>query len=151
LDLTNAENELFGTSTTKAQHFTQYGLKNSTVSSTLADASLIKMMNPLYYIGTKGTTTSSYWRIRQGTVDNDTSLAVSTLLSAKLENSGFNVDFSMPWDQSHGGDYDLDELFEWTDDIVASSKASPSSNGKKIANTSNNGKGSNVSKNAKNS
>lgn len=151
LDLTNAENELFGTSTTKAQHFTQYGLENSTVSSTLADASVIKMMNPLYYIGTKGTTSSSYWRIRQGTVDNDTSFAVPTLLSAKLENSGFNVDFSMPWGQSHGGDYDLDELFDWTDSIVASSKASSSSNGKKLANTSNNGKGSNVNKNAKSS
>lgn len=121
LDLNNAENELFGTKTTNAQHFTQFGLRHSTVDGTISDAQTVKMMNPMYYIGTKGTTTSKYWRVRQGTVDNDTSFAIPAILSAKLQNKGLNVDFALAWNQSHGGDYDLDELFAWTDKIVASS------------------------------
>ena len=27
------------------------------------------------------------------------------------------VDFFMPWNQGHGGDYDLNELFDWIDSI----------------------------------
>ena len=39
--------------------------------------------------------------------------AIPVVLATKLQNNGFNVDFTMPWDQGHGGDYDLDELFAW--------------------------------------
>lgn len=124
LDLSNAENELFGTATTNAQHFTQFGMDHSTAGGSLADASLVKMMNPMYYIGTEGTTTSKYWRIRHGTVDKDTSLAIPAILATKLENSGFDVDFSLPWDQPHSGDYDLDELFDWIDKVCDTASAS---------------------------
>ncbi len=47
VDLSNPENELFGTATIKAQHFTQLGKDNSTVGGSLADATLVKMMNPM--------------------------------------------------------------------------------------------------------
>ncbi|MEC0233794.1 subtype B tannase [Paenibacillus kribbensis] len=119
LDLSNGENDLFGTATTKGQHFTQYGVTNSKVSGTLADASIIKMMNPMNYIGKEGATNASNWRIRFGTMDSDTSLAIPTILAADLKNSGLNVDFALAWGVPHRGDYDLDELFNWMDGISA--------------------------------
>ena len=39
-------------------------------------------------------------------------------LAIKLKNSGKIVDFAAPWGQGHGGDYDLDELFDWIDTVV---------------------------------
>lgn len=144
LDLSSGENQLFGTATIDTQHFTQYGKDHSKAGGSLADATVVKMMNPMNYIGTKGTTTAKYWRIRHGTLDKDTSLAIPTILATGLANNGFNVDFAMPWDQPHGGDYDLDELFAWIGKIcdTSSSKASTSAiptyssvmvNGKKVA------------------
>ena len=53
-----------------------------------------------------------------GTADRDTSLAIAAILAAKLQNSGKRVDFALPWDVPHSGDYDLDELFDWMDNIV---------------------------------
>jgi len=113
LDLRSGENQLFGTATVDAQHFTQFSLEHSAVNGPLADASIVKLMNPLNYIGAEGTMTSTYWRIRHGTIDRDTSLAISVILATALENNGFNVDFALPWDRPHSGDYDLDELFAW--------------------------------------
>jgi len=113
LDLNTCENELFGTALLDAQHFTRFGVENSTVNGTLADAAIVKLMNPMPYIGTEGAHTARHWRIRHGTLDSDTALAIPVILAKKLENSGCNVDFTLPWDQRHGGDYDLEELFSW--------------------------------------
>lgn len=116
MDLGSPENNLFGTATTDSQHFTQFSSDNST-DHTLADTAIVKMMNPMYYIGTRGVTMARYWRIRHGTIDPHTSLAIPVILSTKLQNNGFKVDFEMPWDQGHSGDYDLDELFAWIDQV----------------------------------
>ncbi|WP_138495028.1 subtype B tannase [Paenibacillus pinistramenti] len=129
LDLSNGENQLFGTETVDAQHFTQYSLENDTAGGTMADAQIIKMMNPLNYIDADGASTSQYWRIRIGTKDSDTSLAVSTILATTLQNKGYNVDFSMPWDIPHSGDYDLDELFAWADQVVAAGSTDSQTSG----------------------
>lgn len=114
------ENTLFGTSTVNSQHFTQYSEDNSTVDAAIANEKMIKMMNPMYYIGNSGSTTSKHWRIRHGTKDRDTSLAIPVILATKLSNEGYDVDFSLPWDRPHSGDYDLEELFGWVDQIVKS-------------------------------
>ncbi|MTI58641.1 MAG: alpha/beta hydrolase [Firmicutes bacterium] len=71
------------------------------------------------YIGNEGTTIARYWRIRHGAVDRDTSLAISVILTTKLKNNGFNVNFAVPWGQGHGGDYDLDQLFAWIGKVVS--------------------------------
>lgn len=118
LDLSTGENQLFGTSTVDQQHFTKYGMEHSAEGGKLADEKIIKLMNPMHYIGAKGTTTAKYWRIRHGSLDRDTSLAIPVILSTTLENKGFNVDFAIPWGEKHGGDYDLDELFAWMDSIT---------------------------------
>ncbi|VBB09543.1 alpha/beta hydrolase fold [Lucifera butyrica] len=119
LDLSNPENSLFGTATVNAQHFTQFSKDHSTVGGSLAAASIVKLLNPMNYIGTKGTTTAQHWRIRHGAVDKDTALAIPVILATKLENKGFDVDFAVPWGQGHGGDYDLNELFVWIDKVCA--------------------------------
>lgn len=49
--------------------------------------------------------------------DRDTSLAIPALLALKLEGSGCTVDFEAVSGQGHGGDYDLDKLFDWIDSI----------------------------------
>jgi hypothetical protein len=113
LDLRTPENSLFGTATIDTQHFTQFGKEHDAAGGSLADEAIVKLMNPMGYIGTKGTATAKRWRIRHGTVDRDTSLAIPVILATTLENKGFNVDFALPWNRPHSGDYDLEELFAW--------------------------------------
>jgi hypothetical protein len=113
LDLGAAENELFGTETVNARHFTAFGQEHGTGKGTLADPTIVKLMNPMNYAGAQGTTTARFWRIRHGSVDRDTSPAISTMLATKLANSGCEVDFALPWGVGHSGDYDLDDLFTW--------------------------------------
>ncbi|MCP1659734.1 subtype B tannase [Neisseria perflava] len=114
MDLSTGENQLFGNATTDKQHFTAFSMQNSTVKgATLADAQTVKVMNPLNYIGSGAVKIPQNWRIRVGTNDRDTSLAVSAMLAAKLQNSGYTVDYALPWGVPHSGDYDLDELFAW--------------------------------------
>lgn len=111
------ENELFGTEEVQFRHFTEYSKEHSAAGGGLADMKQVKMMNPMNYIGDKESTTAKHYRIRHGAVDRDTSLAISALLTAKLRNSGTDVDFAYPWGKPHSGDYDLDEMFAWIDSI----------------------------------
>lgn len=60
-----------------------------------------------------------YFRIRHGEYDRDTSLAVSAMLTVKLRNTGYHVDYHAPWDSPHSGDYDLEELCAWIDEICS--------------------------------
>ena len=117
LDLSAGENQLFGNATTDKQHFTEFSSRHSTVKASTADAAAVKMMNPLYYIGEAQTTTARHWRIRHGTKDKDTGLAVPVILATYLQNKGFDSDLELPWDRPHSGDYDLDALFRWIDSI----------------------------------
>ena len=87
------------------------------LSQYMADWQTVKMMNPMYYIGNPDVQTAPNWRIRHGTLDRDTALAIPAILALKLKNNGKSVDFKVPWRQGHGGDYDLPELFAWTDRI----------------------------------
>lgn len=118
LSLENGENTLFGTQSVDAQHFTPYSKANSKVAGSMADPQIVKMMNPMQYLAAPGTDTSRHWRIRTGTADKDTSHAISAILATRLMNSGYNVDYWLPWNVPHSGDYDLNELFAWTDSIV---------------------------------
>ncbi|TAH13362.1 MAG: alpha/beta hydrolase [Curvibacter sp.] len=114
LDLSNGENDLFGTSLRGAQHFTAFAAQHSLVPDAgLADTKVIQMMDPMHYIGAPDARTAGLWRVRHGTLDRDTSLAIPTVLATTLQNKGYNVDFALPWDVPHSGDYDLDALFQW--------------------------------------
>ena len=116
VDLSTGENQLFGSQTQDKRHFTAFAAQHSTVKGAgKADAQTVKMMSPMPYIAH---TPTQHWRIRVGTNDRDTSLAVSAILAAKLQNSGKSVDYALPWDVPHSGDYDLNELFDWIDGIA---------------------------------
>lgn len=114
VDNTSGENNEFGTATLDNQHFTAFGQAHSTaVGATSADPALVRMMNPMGYIGAPGTTASRLWRIRHGSLDSDTAAAIPAILATRLANAGYSVDLALPWDRPHSGDYDLDELFAW--------------------------------------
>ena len=87
------------------------------VSQYMADSKVITMLNPMDFIGRTDVQTAPHWRIRHGALDRDTALAIPALLALKLKNNGKSVDFKVPWGYGHDGDYDLPELFAWTDRI----------------------------------
>lgn len=117
LNATSGENNLFGTYTENNRHFTLYSAERSSNQSiNLADPQIVKRMNPMYYLDNPNA--AEYWRIRVGTADRDTSLAISAILAIKLQMAGKNVNYETPWSVPHSGDYDLEELFQWVDEIV---------------------------------
>ena len=87
------------------------------LSQYMANGLVIKMMNPMRYIGNPDVQTAPHWRIRHGALDRDTALAVPAMLAVKLKNNDKAVDFKVAWGYGHAGDYDLPELFAWTDRI----------------------------------
>lgn len=117
LTMDSAENNLFGTDTQDCCHFTEYSRRYSKAGAVGAAQEVIRCMNPLYYLGDENADTAHYWRIRHGECDRDTSLAVSVILTRKLAEQGCEVDYQVPWDTGHSGNYDLKELFDWIDDI----------------------------------
>ncbi len=119
--LETAENELFGAEDIKGRHFTRFGKEHSAVKGELAEEEVIRMMNPMNYIGEKDCNTAKHYRIRHGAADRDTSLAISAILVLKLKSAGVETDFAYPWGIPHSGDYDLKELFEWIDEICQDS------------------------------
>ncbi len=118
LDLSSGENNLFGTASVNSQHFTAFAAeRNSAANATRVDDKPVKMMNAMRYIGSTDARTSAHWRVRHGSIDRDTSLAIPTILVTTLQNKGYTVDFAMPWDVPHSGDYDLDQLFAWMSQV----------------------------------
>lgn len=51
-------------------------------------------------------------------VTEDTAFSVSINLATKLQNSGKDVSFKLPWNRPHSGDYALNELFAWLAEIL---------------------------------
>ncbi|WP_334333343.1 subtype B tannase [Companilactobacillus sp. HBUAS59544] len=117
LEMKNPEPNLFGDGTIASKHFTTFSQKHSKVASQLADEKTVTAINPLTYIGKAKT--AKYWRIRHGASDRDTSFAIPVILATTLKNAGYQVDFAMPWNTPHSGDYDLRDLFSWIDKICA--------------------------------
>ena len=115
INLRSPENEEFGTETAFARHFTTFSKEHSEVNGDMAEDEVIKMLNPIRYIGEADT--AKHWRIRHGSFDRDTSLAIPVILATMLENAGCQVDFHLPWGLPHSGDYDLPQLFAWSDEI----------------------------------
>lgn len=111
------ENEVFGTKEVLGRHFSQFAYEHSSINGDLAEQDQVKMMNPMYYVDDAKADKAKHFRIRHGSVDRDTSLAISNLFAAKLRNAGIDTSLEHPWGIPHAGDYDLDELFAWIDEI----------------------------------
>ncbi|WAC74042.1 alpha/beta hydrolase fold domain-containing protein [Roseateles sp. SL47] len=120
--LETGENQLFGDASIDKRHFTDYSLRHSTVSGAArADAGTVKSMDAMQQLLDARAKVSSHWRIRHGSVDRDTSLAVPTLLAAAARQRGAAVDLALPWGRPHSGDYDLEALFDWAEAAVRQS------------------------------
>lgn len=119
-DLSSGENSLFGNATVDARHFTDFALTPQSASGAQrAEERLVKMMNAMRYIGAPDARNAMHWRLRHGSADRDTSLAIPTLLATTLQHHGRSVDFAMPWGVPHSGDYDLYQLFMWMRKVAA--------------------------------
>lgn len=120
VDLSRGENQLFGDDNTDKKHFTEFSMKNTTQQGKMADKNIVNLMNPMPFILKKefANNLPKYWRIRHGSKDRDTSLAIPILLGEALKQRGYEVDLSLPWDKGHSGDYDLEELFQWIEQII---------------------------------
>ena len=115
------ENSLFGTSTTDNNHFTITAALHDTTTNQdvyVENAKIVTMMNPMNYLDSPAATNARFYRIRYGTADSNTSVAIPLIVGTRAQNLGYRVDMATPFDVDHSGDYDLEELFNWMDNIV---------------------------------
>ncbi|WP_300503223.1 alpha/beta hydrolase [uncultured Duncaniella sp.] len=117
IDTPSPENKVFGNDKGEAANFTDFSLRhrlhnpNAKLDKDMVER--VAIMNPMNYIGSDKSDVAPNWYIRHGAKDRDTSFLVPINLATKLQNSGKNVDFALPWNRPHSGDYNLDDLFRW--------------------------------------
>ena len=117
----SGENSLFGTSTNDTNHFTITAALHDTTPNNdvyVENAKIVTMMNPMNYLGSPSATNAKYYRIRYGTADSNTSVAIPLIVGTRAQNLGYSVDMTTPFGVDHAGDYDLQDLFNWMDSIV---------------------------------
>ena len=117
----SGENSLFGTSTSDTNHFTITAALHDTTPNNdvyVENAKIVTMMNPMNYLGSPSATNAKYYRIRYGTADSNTSVAIPLIVGTRAQNLGYSVDMATPFGVDHAGDYDLQDLFNWIDSIV---------------------------------
>ncbi len=117
----SGENSLFGTSTSDTNHFTITAALHDTTTNNdvyVENAKIVTMMNPMNYLGSPSATNAKYYRMRYGTADSNTSVAIPLIVGTRAQNLGYSVDMATPFGVDHAGDYDLQDLFNWMDSIV---------------------------------
>ena len=117
----SGENSLFGTSSSDTNHFTITAALHDTTPNNdvyVENAKIVTMMNPMNYLGSPSATNAKYYRIRYGTADSNTSVAIPLIVGTRAQNLGYSVDMATPFGVDHSGDYDLQDLFNWMDSIV---------------------------------
>ncbi|MCD8100370.1 MAG: S-layer homology domain-containing protein, partial [Oscillospiraceae bacterium] len=83
----------------------------------------IRMTSAVDYLVKPGDATpATYWYVRHGVLDRDTSFAVESTLfyslysSDAVEDDNINVGFA--WLQGHAGNYDVQEAYTWLDEVL---------------------------------
>jgi hypothetical protein len=119
----SAENKVFGNSKGEAANFTEYSLRartgNKKATLDKAMQERVYIMNPMNFIGgDSDSQLAQHWYIRHGAKDRDTSFLVPINLATKLQNAGYDVNFALPWNRPHSGDYNLDDLFSWIKSVL---------------------------------
>ena len=117
----SGENQEFGDDTGSSVNFTDYSLRHATgdVDATI-DADLaerVRLLNPMRMAIDPSSTVAAHWYIRHGARDRDTSFPVPINFATRLMNQGRNVNFKLPWNRPHSGDYALNELFAWMNSL----------------------------------
>lgn len=120
-DNATPENRVFGDTAGNPSNFTEFSLRKrtgdteATLPAPLTDR--IGLMNPMPFIREGKSGIARHWYIRHGAKDRDTSFLVPVNLATRLRNAGYDVDFALPWNRPHSGDYNLDDLFRWIDSV----------------------------------
>lgn len=113
----SGENEEFGNSKGSSVNFTTYSLVKATGNSKAVLGKEIeenvRLLNPMCMMDEEGSCIAPHWYIRHGAIDRDTAFPIPINLATKLENKGKDVNFKLPWNRPHSGDYALNELFGW--------------------------------------
>jgi hypothetical protein len=115
------ENSEFGNESTDALNFTDWGLSKARGMDTIVDQSVkdrVYLLNPMNFIGAGNTKTAPHWYIRHGSFDRDTSFTAPVNLYRMLAKNKIDANFAIAWDRGHMGDYDLDEMIKWINDIT---------------------------------
>ncbi len=117
-DTPTGENEEFGNSQGSSVNFSAYSIEKTGQKTNDELEARVFMMNPMNFIKDKASNQAPNWYIRHGARDRDTSFPVPVSLATMLMNNGFNVNFALPWNRPHTGDYNLDDLFTWIKQIT---------------------------------
>lgn len=117
------ENLLFGDAEGRPSNFTKfsYNHRKDDPGEPLPEelSYRVYLMNPMNFIGTSTSNDNApKWYIRHGAKDRDTSFLVPINLATKLRNAGYDVNFFLPWNRPHSGDYNLDDLFNWIKGVM---------------------------------
>lgn len=122
LDMSSGENNLFGTGTTQARHFTDFALqKASGDAAAQIDPDLpaiIALMNPMPALAQANPARSQHWWFRLGAKDSDTSLSVVGNLDAQTRALGDDVSTRYYWDAGHGANEDVTDFLAWIGKIT---------------------------------
>ena len=122
IDTPTPENSVFGDAEGTPANFTDFSLRHRLhdEKATLSKEQehRVDIMNPMNFISEGATSVAPHWFIRHGAKDRDTSFLVPVNLATRLKNSGYDVNFFLPWNRPHSGDYNLDDLFGWLDTIT---------------------------------
>lgn len=128
-DAATPENRMFGDTAGNPANFTDFSLRKHTrnpearISRNLDER--VRLMNPMYFISDPDATKATHWYIRHGAKDRDTSFLVPVNLATRLRDSGLDVDFALPWNRPHSGDYNLDDLFRWIERTASAPSTAP--------------------------
>ncbi|MBM6993558.1 MAG: alpha/beta hydrolase [Prevotella sp.] len=114
----SGENGEFGNAQGSDANFTPWAAAKAGIMVSTEVNENVRLMNPMSFIGDGQTTVAPHWYIRHGARDRDTAFPVAINLATKLQNAGKDVNFKLPWNRPHSGDYALNELFSWIAEIV---------------------------------
>lgn len=109
----SGENEEFGDASGSSINFTDFSAAKAGTTVSPEVKEMVRLLNPMNFIGSSQATVAPHWYIRHGARDRDTAFPVPINLATKLKNSGKDVNFLLAWNRPHSGDYALDELFDW--------------------------------------
>lgn len=117
------ENKVFADAEGNPNNFTDFSYEhrehNPTDTLPAELAHRVYLMNPMNFIGESVSSDNApKWYIRHGAKDRDTSFLVPINLATKLKNVGYDVNFFLPWNRPHSGDYNLDDLFNWIEQVM---------------------------------
>lgn len=124
LDASAGENNLFGTGSTQARHFTAFTQQKTTGSPDI-DADLpatVALMNPMPALAQANPARSKHWWFRLGSKDTDTALTVVGNLDAQSRANGDSVNTRYYWDAGHGANEDVAAFIAWIATTTGSAK-----------------------------